>query len=148
MGASQSSNARKIKQGFQGIVKARDIVAERGMKELLDVAMMFALNAHDTRHFGHKITRDSYGWVLLHNGVAVAHKVNEGRHGEGSAFAGLMEKSRSVPQVGWVGIILASMTGETEHARNIYFAVEYEQDILRLTQDDIKNNFGRYFKPI
>lgn len=147
MGRLQSNNSRAIREGFKGLVSAKDLAIERGMKDLLQVAMMFALTGHDNVHFGHKITRDSYGWVLLHDGKYVAHNVNEGQHGEGSAYALLMEKSKSVGP-GWVGILLASMEAEIEHTRNVYFVVSYEEDILLSAQEDIKHAFHRFFKPL
>lgn len=151
MATQQRHNDLVIHRAFSRLIGQLDAVAEPAMRALLENAMVYALTAHDQRHFGHRVTRDSYGWLLLHNGTAVAHAVNEGRHGEGHAYRALLMESRdagNVPQTGWVGILLASMEGETEHGGNLFYVVEYEQDILRETKDSIEENFNKYFKPI
>lgn len=144
----ERKNSATIKRAFKRLQDNFDVVAEAGMKALLQNAMIYALTSHDQKHFGHRITRDSYGWLLLHDGRAVAHEVNEGRHGEGSAYSSLMDVSREVPAKGWIGILLASMEAETDHSSNIFFVVEYEQDILRETEDSLRSNFGKYFKKL
>lgn len=144
----QRSNERKINRGFKRLNETKDIVIERGMRDLLETGMAYALNAHDHSHWLHTSTADSYGWALLHDGKAVAHRVNDGRHGDGRALADLMAVSREVPQTGWVGILLASLEAETDRGGNVYFAVEYEKSILNMTKDDMKKNFNRFFKRI
>lgn len=144
MGKYEKSNERVISRAFARLQKNRDRVAEAGLRDLLESAMLYALGEHDNRHWLHKSTANSYGWCILHDGHAVAHKVNEGRHGDGNAFSDMMNASREVPQVGWVGILLASMQGD----RPMYFAVDYEMSLLHETVNVTKANFGTFFKPI
>ena len=144
----QSRNERKINRGFKRLNETKDIVIERGMRDLLEYGMAYALNAHDHTHWLHTSTADSYGWALLHDGKAIAHRVNDGRHGDGRALADLMAVSLEVPQVGWVGILLASMEAETDRGSNVYFAVQYEEHVLHVTRNDVRQNFNKFFKRI
>ena len=139
MASYVSRNESVINKAFSRLSKNKDKVIEKGMKDLLENAMLYAIGAHDHNHWFHKSTADTYGWMLLHDGVGVAHNVNEGRHGEGAAYAGLMAVSREVPQTGWVGVLLAYM-GEP-----MYFVVEYEDEILTETRNVTKENFGLFF---
>ena len=137
-------NESVIRRAFSRLSRSKDAVIEAGMKDLLENAMLFAIGEHDNRHWLHKSTANSYGWCILHNGVGVAHKVNEGRHGDGNAFSDMMAVSREVSQVGWVGILLASMHGD----RPMYFAVTYEEVLLLETGKHMAETFARHFKPI
>jgi len=137
-------NNAVIDGAFARLRNSKDRVIEAGMKDLLEVAMLGALSLHDTTHWLHKSTENSYGWCLLHDGVGVAMKVNEGRHGSGRAREQLMAVSREVSQKGWVGILLASMEGD----RPMYFSIDYEDWILALTADDIRDNFKLFFNPL
>ncbi len=137
-------NKSAIRRGFNTLLRDKDLVIESGMKDLLENAMLYAIGEHDNRHWLHKSTANSYGWVLLHNGDAVAHKVNEGRHGDGNAYSDLMLVSREVSQTGWVGILLASMHGD----RPMYFEVTYEEGLLEETADHTEESFNKFFKQI
>lgn len=150
MASQVSRNNAVIGKAFSRLSRNKDSVIERGMKDLLEDAMLFALGEHDATHWFHKSTENSYGWCLLHDGKGVAHKVNEGRHGGGNAFEQMMEASRDVPQTGWVGIILASFrAGDDKPApRMFYFSIDYEMTILSNTADNVKRQFDRFFKPL
>lgn len=139
-----------IKNAFSRLLKNKDIILENGLKELLDDAMLFALGEHDQDHWFHKSTENSYGWVVLHDGKGVAHKVNEGRHGGGNAYEQLMAASREVPQTGWVGILLASLRAgdENPRPRMFLFNIDYEYELLERTREMTKEQFNRFFKPI
>ena len=130
-----------ISGAFSRLRGSKDRVIEAGMKDLLEAAMLGALSLHDTTHWLHKSTENSYGWCLLHDGHAVAMKVNEGMHGRGRAEEQLMAVSREVSQQGWVGILLASMEGD----RPMYFSIDYEDWILLVSADDIRDNFLLFF---
>lgn len=144
MARNEARNNTVIRNGFARVSNAKDSVIETGMKDLLENAMLAALSLHDASHWIHKTTENSYGWCLLHNGRSVAVKTNNGRHGAGNAYQQLMAASRGVPQTGWVGIILASMQGE----RPMYFAVTYEEWILLLTAQEIRENWRLFFNPV
>ena len=137
-------NKSVIKRGFKRLVTSEERVIEEGMKDLMENAMIAALSFHDATHFIHKSTENSYGWCVLHNGRAVASKTNDGRHGSGNAYEQLMAVSRNVSQDGWVGILLASMEGD----RPMYFAVNYEEWILLLTANDIRENWRLFFNVV
>lgn len=139
-----TKNKSVIGRAFSRLHNSKDRVIEEGMKDLLEAAMLGALSLHDTTHWLHKTTDNSYGWCLLHDGDAVQVKVNEGRHGSGRAREQLMAVSRTVPQKGWVGILLASMATD----RPVYFSIEYEDWILLLTADDVRDNFKLFFNII
>lgn len=144
MARYQQRNNTVIRKAFARLLGSKERVIEEGMKDLLENAMLYAIGEHDNRHWLHKSTANSYGWTLLHNGEAVAHKVNEGRHGDGNAFSDMMNVSREVSQTGWVGILLASLHGD----RPMYFAVTYEEGLLEETADHARESFERFFKPI
>lgn len=144
MGGYERKNDSVIRRAFARLSREKDASIESGMKDLLENAMLFAIGEHDNRHWFHKATANSYGWALLHDGKAVAHKVNEGRHGDGNAYGNLMEVSRVVSQVGWVGILVASMEGE----KPMFFAVDYEIGLLQETAIHSREDFNRFFKPL
>lgn len=144
MASKERTNQNVLRSAFKRFANGKDSVIESGMKDLLENAMLFAIGEHDNRHWFHKATANSYGWALLHDGRAVAHKVNEGRHGEGNAYGNLMEVSREVSQFGWVGILLASLDGKGPQ----FFAVDYEIGLLRETAVHSKEAFHRFFKPL
>lgn len=144
MASNERNNQKVIRSAFRRLAGSKDSAIESGMKDLLENAMLFAIGEHDNRHWFHKATANSYGWVLLHDGRAVAHKVNEGRHGDGNAYGNLMEVSREVSQAGWVGILVASMEGENP----MFFAVDYEIGLLQETAIHSREDFNRFFKPL
>lgn len=146
----KSANDRKIKAGFKRLGLRKDTIIEDGMKRLMDNAMMFALAAHDHDHWFHKTTDNSYGWLVLHDGVHVAHRLNTGRHGEGDAYSELMRASESAPKTGWVGILLADMGEVRDNPRGKFyiFQLDYEIGVLELTRQDIEKEFHTYFKPL
>jgi len=137
----EKRNERVIRNAFKRLPASKDRVARKGLEDLLENAMLYALGEHDHRHWLHKSTANSYGWAIVHNGSVVAHKVNEGRHGDGNAYSDMMSVARGVSQSGWIGILLASMHGD----RPMYFAVDYERALLEETADVTKENFGLFF---
>ena len=144
MAGYQQRNNTVIQKAFDRFTVSSQKVIERGMIDLLENAMLFAIGEHDFKHWLHKSTANSYGWALLHDGVVIANKVNDGRHGDGSALSDLMLVSKQVPQIGWVGILLASLHGD----RPMFFAVTYEISLLGRTVIHTLDNFNRYFRPI
>ena len=141
-------NNRKIDKAFQRLVLQKDEIIKAGMLRLMDDAMAYAISIHDSTHWGHRSTGDSYGWALVHNGGIVALKVNTGHHGEGEAERQLRQAVGSVRSTGWVGILLASLRVENDRQSSILFQIDYEIGVLNFTQDEIKDYFTNYFKPI
>lgn len=150
MGKYTRRNETAIRRGFRRLSYNKDMAIEAGMKEMMDNAMLFALGEHDENHWFHKSTENSYGWAVIHDGVGVANKVNEGRHGGGDALEQLMEASREAPQKGWIGILLASFRvgNDKPTPRMFLFELDYEMSLLYETRDMTREQFNRYFKPI
>lgn len=150
MAGREANNMRIVERGLKILTEHKDRIIEAGMRDLMENAMLYAIGEHDNNHWFHKSTGDSYGWALIHNGSAVAHKVNEGVHGDGYAYEQLMEASREVPQTGWVGILLASFRAGNDRPtpRMFLFDVEYERVILNSTKIHIEDHFDEFFKPI
>lgn len=141
-------NNRTIDKAFKRLVLNKDKIVEAGMKRLMAYAMDYALSSHDHVHWGHRTTGDSYGWALVHNGSIVALNINAGHHGEGEAERQLRQAVGSVSSSGWVGILLASLRVENDRNSSILFNIDYELDLLNATQDEIRDYFTQYFKPI
>ena len=137
-----------VRNAFKRLEASKDAAIESGMVRLLGDAVQYAISIHDHEHFGHRITGDSYGWALLHNRTIKQMQVNGGRHGQGDAEDQLREVARGVTKDGWVGIILSSMLMAFGNRKPIYFEVDYEMGILDMTQDEIRDHFTEYFKPI
>lgn len=144
----QKQNERTIDRAFRRMVDNKDMVIEKKMIELLQNAVYFALRSHDETHDMHINMGDSYGWVLLHDGKAVRHEITAGGDAEvearSNAYTELMSVSREVPQVGWVGIILAGMHKDVPP----YFEVDYEIGILQETFDHTTNKAMQYVKSL
>ncbi|MBR5414179.1 MAG: hypothetical protein IK114_14305 [Fibrobacter sp.] len=146
----QGDNDRKIKAGFKRLAQSKDSIIEKGMIELMEKAILIALATHDQDHWFHRSTADSYGWLVLHNGAHIAHKVNEGQHGEGHAYGDLMKAAREAPNEGWVGILLASMYVGVggSRPRSFIFNLDYEISVLNSTREDLEREFNKYFKEV
>ena len=147
---SPSRNMSAFKKGFARLSSDKDRIIEAGMRDLMESAMLNALGEHDATHWFHKSSENSYGWCVVHDGNAVAIRVNEGRHGTGNAYGQLMSVVGEVPQAGWVGILLASFVGGDERPkyRIIYFDVDFEMTILDEVMNHIETEFDSYFKPL
>lgn len=137
-----------VRNAFKRLEANKETMIESGMVRLLGDAVQYAISIHDHEHFGHRITGDSYGWALVHNGAIKRMQVNGGRHGQGDAEDQLRDVARGVTKEGWVGIILSSMSMAFGNRKPIYFEVDYEMGILDMTQDEIQDHFNDYFKPI
>jgi hypothetical protein len=140
-------NGQAIKRGLNWLSKRSDDIAQKFLLMIMPAAMDYAREEHDHSHFGHRITRDSYGWAVVHNGQVVALRVNEGHHGEGEATAQLQEVAKQYPE-GWVGLVLASMNAFRENGRPIIFEVDYELAMLYNTVDMIRDFFPSFIRRI
>lgn len=140
-------NGQAIKRGLKWLTDTKDEIAKRGLLNILPDAMAYAHELHDHGHFGHRITGDSYGWAVVHDGKIEALKVNSGNHGEGDAREQLERVASGFSQ-GWVGLVLASMNAHRDDGRPIIFSIEYEMQVLDATIDEIKDFFPAYFKRV
>lgn len=138
---NRKNNKETINNAFKCFRKANNEQFKMGMRDLLEAAVKYALVNHDENHQSHLKAGDSYGWILYHNGKQVGiHIISKGNEIKGDTRAEI--KGISVPNYGWVGVVMAGLVPES------YFAVDYEEQILALTADDIRANYHRYFKPI
>lgn len=138
---NQRNNEETIKNAFKVLRKSANDQFGMGMRDLLEAAVEYALVNHDERHQSHLKAGDSYGWILYLDGKQVGiHIISKGNEIKGNTRSEI--KGIPVPKNGWVGVVMAGMVPES------YFAVDYEEQILALTADDIRSNYKRYFKPI
>lgn len=148
MGRYDRQNERAVKNGLDWLIKTEDLIARRGMIELLQEASAYAMQLHDATHYGHRISEDSHGWALVKNGTIVMMQVNAGNHGKGDATKQLREVAKGLVNPGYSGIVLASMNALRENGKPIIFEVEFEETILGATADAVRSNFYKFFKPI
>lgn len=148
MGRYDKKNEEAVDRGLKWLTARRDVILEEGMRRLLITASAYAIAQHDHTHFGHRITENSHGWALVKDGKILGIGVNEGHHGEGDAERQLQTVAGGISKNGYVGIILASMTATRDNGRPIMFEIEFEMDIMKITADEIRDNFSTYFKPI
>ena len=136
---------RVVSDSLKRLVKNNDVVIENALVQMMDNAVLYALRSHDENHRMHIEMGDSYGWVILHDGNAVKHKVTEGKgQPAGNAYASMMRIARDVAGPGWIGIVVAGMNS----SRPMYFAVDYEMGILYETIDHTEQTGLNRFKPI
>ena len=136
---------RVVSESLKRLVRNKDVVIEKGLEQMLEDAVLYALRSHDENHRMHIEMGDSYGWVILHDGEAVRHKVTEGKgQPAGNAYASMMRIAREVARPGWIGIVVAGMNS----SKPLYFEVDYEMGILYETIDHTEKKAISYFKPI
>lgn len=142
---SIESNNQAIQRAFRKALANIDKVEQDGMIRLLEWGVEECFKAHkDYGYQRHLEMGDSYGWMLLHNGVEVRRKLfAEGAEAEGNANTSLDYVKAKLPQNGWVGVVLAGMNPPT------YFSVAYEFKVMRTAIRDLKSQqFSNFFKPI
>lgn len=154
---SYRENQKKIEGAFAAAMSRMDSVIIAGMSALLDAGMEYCLKHHDDvvengrrYHFEHhEQMKDSYGWALFHNGFEVMRKINpapglkekDGREVEGRASEALTAIRTSIPMMGWVGVVLASVVPVS------YFKLRSEYKVMRLSTTELKHkNFAQYFE--
>ena len=136
-------NDAVIEKRFNSLLVKSDKTIEVGLRKLLQAAVDFALESHDSVHQLHLKYGDTYGWMIVHNGSIVDIAVIEGekmRHGDTARQLEAM--ATSVSNSGWVGVLMAGMNHPN------YYAVDYENDILNSTIRMTPVFFKKYFKPL
>lgn len=136
-------NDKTIRRAFAGITAGLSGRIENAMVELLKSAVIYALQNHDDDHQMHILMGDTYGWILLHDGVEVRREVTA--HHSSEAFSANLLLSNAIPELpktGWIGVVMAGM----QPAK--WFAVQYEQDILIDTAKVTRNRALSLFKKI
>lgn len=145
-------NEKAIKSGFSELTSVKDALIESGLKNVLEAGMKYAIAEHDHSHFAHRISDNSYGWVIVHDGAVVSYSANlshHGAYGNGGAYDMLMEKAREVASGGWHGILLASMEVDIKNRREpLFLEVEYEMAVLDDVLEITESNLYKFFKAV
>ena len=140
----ESTNSRKIIEGFATAQRLMNEAIVVGFTELLEAGVRYCLEEHDAMHQRHLETGDSYGWVLLYNGSEISRSIYaKGMKAEGNASRALDTVKSKCPSEGWAGVVLAGVEPAT------YFNVRYEFIPMRAGIKDLKaEDFDRIFKPM
>lgn len=137
----REANRKVIDSTVKQFKQSANIVFQKGMEDMLNYAVEFALHSHDEGHQQHLIQGDSYGWGLFHNSRLVSYKIVSQVSKKKNQLLSAI-RSVNVPNTkSWCGVIMAGMSPMG------YFSTDYEIEILELTKDEIRANFSRYFKP-
>ena len=139
-----ATNDAVIDSAFARLVKREEFAIRNGMYGLLNAGLEYLEQAHGMIHGGerHKEESDTLGWALVHDGQiveAVSHSGGEWTP-NGDALGRLQDVAASSKK-GWVGIIMSDMA-------NDWYRVDYEMDYLAYSADEVRANFGRFFKPV
>lgn len=149
---SLQGNNKAIDRMFRGVSQKSRIATEISMKETLKNAVLDALAAHESHEWGvtstgkvrqplHLILGDTYGWMLVHNGVEIAREViYNHRDDAGRADLALNTILSGVSSSGWVGVVMASM----EPLK--YYSVNLERQFLNMSADQAVKRFSKLFK--
>lgn len=144
----KAKNDRTIHDGFRELGAYADIICANALCNVLNMAMQRILDDHDHTHFGHRLTGDSYGWMVFHDGKEYEDNINRGSYGTGNALELLREAGRERAIRGWSGILLASMEIDFKGRKPLFLEVQYEQDLLNSAADWTDKKLESYFREI
>lgn len=136
----EKQNEKVIKAAFARLAKSKDMSIRMGMYRLLERAVKAALEFHDEGHQSHIELGDTYGWMLVVNGRIDKIEVNAEAEKVGQASQMLRTYEGKVPNVGYVGVVMAGMQPAN------FFTINYEKRILESTIQITKYNFNQYFR--
>jgi hypothetical protein len=138
----ERQNEKVIKAAFARLVKSKDMSIRMGMYRLLERAVKATLEFHDEDHQSHIEMGDTYGWMLVVNGRIDKIEVNAEAEKVGQASQMLRTYEGKVPNVGYVGVVMAGMQPAN------FFTINYEKRILESTIQITKYNFNQFFRKI
>lgn len=138
----ERQNDKVIKAAFARLAKSKDMSIRMGMYRLLERAVKAALEFHDEDHQSHIEMGDTYGWMLVVNGRIDKIEVNAEAEKVGQASQMLRTYEGKVPNVGYVGVVMAGMQPAN------FFTINYEKRILESTIQITKYNFNQFFRKI
>ncbi len=138
----EKQNEKVIKAAFARLAKSKDMSIRMGMYRLLEDAVKTALELHDENHQSHIEMGDTYGWMLVVNGRIDKIEVNAEGDKVGQASQMLRTYEGRVPNLGYVGVIMAGMQPAN------FFIINYEKGILESTIHITRSNFNYYFRKI
>lgn len=134
-------NNKTIKSAIANFKKSVSEGFQKGMENLLDYAVQYALDSHDEGHQQHLQQGDSYGWALYHNKKLVSYKIFSQVAKRNNALYSELKNVEIPSPKCWCGVVMAGMDPIS------YFSADYELNILALTKEEIQANFYSYFKP-
>lgn len=142
MAGYQSKNEKVIRNAFTRFRANVDRIIENGMRNLAQAGMAFLVDAHDSHrdNMMHTEEVDTLGYAVAHNGTIIE---SGSYKGGGDDFPGdAMNKAKALlaGTSGWVAIILSEMEG--------WYRVDWEQDFLHYSADQVRQNFRKFFKPV
>lgn len=135
-------NNSVIERAFARLAAVEEKTVGEGLKKTLEEAVKYALAIHDERHRRHIASGDTYGWIMIHDGVAVGMEVNAGSASIGDVTARLLRMEGRVRRTGWVGVVMAGMNPPS------FFSLDYEMDVMHDTADMTERTFAERFKPV
>lgn len=138
----ERQNAKVIEDAFIRLVSTKEHSLKSGMYALMRDAVKIALGLHDEGHQRHLTVGDSYGWMLVIDGVVDKVEIVSNGSMVGETRAMLDSYVKKMPRTGIAGIVMAGM----KPAR--FFAIRYEKSILENTIQITRQNFYQYFKKI
>lgn len=146
----EQKNEQTITNRFDSVMLLKNLGIRSMMKKTLNKAMAYALSEHEANHVNHLIYGNTYGWMIVHDGVVEELVVNSGKKGNGKADGQLLHVASLVPDKGWYGVLLASMNEhENAHdamkAHSQYYVVSYERAILLDTVNMTSTEFDSLF---
>lgn len=136
------SNESVIERAFARLASSEEKIVRDGLRRTLDEAVRYALAIHDGRHRRHIESGDTYGWVIIHDGVSVQLAVNARGEAIGDVTARLLRMEGRVRRTGWVGVVMAGMNPPS------FFALDYEMDVMHDTVSMTERTFAEKFKPV
>ena len=140
----EAQNRVAIDRGFSWLKSVRDKVILDGMYGLLNAGLSYLEDAHEMHspEMSHEHESDTLGWALVHDGTIIeAVSQSKGEFTPHGDAIGRLRMIASESPTGWVGIIMSDMA-------NNWYRVDYEMDFLHYTQDEIRDNFDKFFKRI
>lgn len=151
---SFAENKLTISRAFTRFKRRKEEICEKGMYELLSAAHDYLIEAHDTHNPPaprHPSELNTLGWVLVKDGRIIEAVAHDGApielsgdfllsHQRGDVLVKLQQIISSLPN-GYCGVVMSDMA-------NNWYRVDWEQDFLSYSADNIKEEFFDFFKPI
>jgi len=134
-------NERIIRKSINRLMRDEEKIISKGYKDFMQAALDYLVEVHASTD--HHVNEDStLACGIIRDGKVVKIWGHDG--GEQvkwqKATVRLMNIVPTLPQEGWVGVLLSGMKG--------WYNVDKEQGHLQETATWSKSNFTKFFKPI
>ncbi len=146
MNPYQSKNKSVIYNAFARLHRSEENAIHEGMYRFMDFGIAKLLQAHEDLHGGmakrHPAENDTLGAAIFCDGQLI-EAIGQGGgeftpHGDA---IGQLERLQAEAGPGWVGFVLSDMA-------NNWYRVDWENDFLTYTLEEVESNFISLFKPI